>query len=484
MTIKQLPRDDQRETERASLHVLEHQYAWIQTKKGDVKTRIIDFSPFGLGVVLEELPTRISLVQGDRVSIQLQRDGQEIILEAALVTIGKTTILKQLYTRLGFKIINRDDRSGRKVVQRSRRFALNDIVELSGHCEDPSRPGQKAFFTIRDLSIRGLLLETSARNKFLLPGLKLAMTIAIPGSGSFSEVVSVRHVHPLQDRYLLGCEFEGLGAQTMAGLGAFCLNFGKDVSYQIMVDEGFPSKLASIALTVHTTASYQDFMQITRLRLDYEHAHGRHLGESDPWQMIDEHDDDAQHICVKLGKKVVASARLVFNQGDRKRSGLADTASVPTELWSTGFATVSKVAIEPEFEGQRSYVFSRLWIELFRLALQSQMASMLIVHLDAWPKELLSLGFKPLEASGTAVETIFRLDLKALLEGRSVRFTAWSYMIAPLSESILRDQELTITKSLALKFTLARGVRSIMLRKLRRNEDWRALESRESQDLA
>ena len=484
MTIKQDPRYDQRETQRASLHLLEHQYAWINTKNGEVKTRIIDFSPFGLGVVLEGGIRRIAVEQGDHVTIQLQRGGQDITLEAALVTIGQTTILKQPHTRLGFKIISRNETPGREPTARSRRFALTDVVELACHCEDPSRSGQKAFFTIRDLSLRGILLETSARNKFLLPSLKLGMNISVPGSGIFIETVVVRHVHPHKDRYLLGCEFEGLSPKTLAGLGEFCLNFGKDVTYQIMLEEGFPSKLVAKSLQVHATASYQDFMQITKLRLDSEHARGRHLEVSDPWQMIDEHDDEAQHICVKLGKKVVASARLVFNQGDRWRSGLpdADANAVPQDLWANGFATVSKVFLEPEFEKERSYVFSRLWIEVFRLALQSQMASMLIVHPDPWPEELLSLGFKPLDGAGGAVDKIFRLDLKTLFEGRGVCFTAWSYMIAPLSEAIIHKNKLTITNLFSLRLLLAKELRRFLVWKLRQNEEWRGLESRERSD--
>lgn len=481
MTIKPTPRDDQRETQRAALHILEHQYAWISTRNGEVKTRIIDFSPFGLGVVLEGAATRIAVSQGEKVSIQLQRDGQDIKVEATLVTIGKTNILKQSYTRLGFKISSRDDTPGREPINRTRRFALNDVVELSCFCEDPSRQGQKAFFTIRDISIRGLFLETSARNKFLLPSLKLSMSITIPGSGTFTELVKVRHVHPSKDRYLLGCEFDGLNRQTVAALGDFCLLFGKDVSYQIMLDEGFPSKVVANGLTVNATASYQDFMQITKLRLEAEQARGRQLEVSDPWQMIDEHDDEAQHVCVKLGKKVVASARLVFNQGDtRAPLSTSEAGAVKGALWSEGFATVSKIALEPEFEQEKSYIFRRIWTEIFRLALQSQMASMLIVHPDNWPRELTSLGLNPMKASGDGPEKISRIDLKALFEGRKINFAAWSEMIAPISEAIIRDQKLTITSSLAFKLRLATALRRFLVWKHRRDEQWREFEQKES----
>lgn len=480
MSIKQEPRDDQRETRRTSLHPLENQYAWIMTRNGEVRTRIIDFSPFGLGVVLDGSSNRVALAQGDQASIQLERDGQAIVVEATLVTIGQTTILKQPHTRLGFKIHNRSESPGREHLPRSRRFALSDAVDLTCYCDDPTRAGQKAFFTIRDLSIRGILLETSARNKFLLPNLKLLMSITVPGSGEFNEPLQVRHVRSLKDRYLLGCEFEGLGAKTIEGLGEFCLNFGKDVSYQIMLEEGFPLKLEASGLQVHASASYQDFMQITRLRLEYEHAKGRQLAVSDPWQMIDEHDDEAQHICVKLGKKVVASARLVFNQGDRKRTSSGPGEGQPPELWTTGIATLSKIALVPEFEGHRTYVFSRLWEEVFRLALQSEMASMLIVHPDVWPEDLLKLGFKPQTGADGAVDKITRLDLKNLFDGKALRFTAWSFMIAPLSEALIRTRKLTITRTFTLKLAIARTVRRLLLWKRRRNQAWRGLESREA----
>jgi hypothetical protein len=480
MTIKPSPRDDQRETQRASLHVLEHQYAWISTKNGEVKTRIIDFSPFGLGVVLEGAATRIAVSQGEKVSIQLQRDGQDIKVEATLVTIGKTDILKQSYTRLGFKISSRDETPGRQPIHRSKRFALNDVVELSCFCDDPSRQGQKAFFTIRDISIRGLFLETSARNKFLLPSLKLAMSITIPGSGTFSELVKVKHVHPSKDRYLLGCEFAGLSRETVAALGDFCLIFGKDVSYQIMIDEGFPSKVVANGLTVHATATYQDFMQITRLRLEAEHARGRQLEVSDPWQMIDEHDDDAQHVCVKLGKKVVASARLVFNQGESHVTGAR--GAVKAEPFAEGFATVSKIALEPEFEAEKSYVYGKIWTEIFRLALQSQMASMLIVHPDNWPKELATLGLKPMKGEGSSREKISRVDLKALFEGRHIHFISWCNRIAPLTDTLIREHKLTITNMLAFKLRIAKLVRRLTAKRMAAPSEWPELQQKEGHE--
>ncbi|MBC7531083.1 MAG: hypothetical protein H7318_05845 [Oligoflexus sp.] len=88
---------------------------------------------------------------------------------------------------------------------------------------------------------------------------------------------------------------------------------------------------------------------------------------------------------------------------------------------------------------------------------------MLIVHLDTWPEELLSLGFKPLDGAGGAVDKISRLDLKALFEGRGVRFTAWSYTIAPLSEAIIRKNQLTITNMFFLRLPLAKELRRFLV---------------------
>jgi hypothetical protein len=154
------------------------------------------------------------------------------------------------------------------------------------------------------------------------------------------------------------------------------------------------------------------------------------------------------------------------------------------DLWSEGFATVSKIALEPEFEEEKSYVFRRIWTEVFRLALQSQMASMLIVHPDSWPKELASLGLNPVNGSGEGHEKVSRIDLKALFEGRKIHFAAWSELIAPISETIIRDQKLTITSSLAFKLRLATLMRRFLIWKHRRDEEWRELEQKETHEKA
>lgn len=436
MTITRPPGPEQRETERSYLHRLDSEYALIMSPQGELKARVLDITPKGIGLALEGSAARFdwTLEKGDLIPIRIERGGQWVEVKARLATKNET-LLERDRLRLGFRIESDEEAllpagESKPSYSRPHRVSLADAPILNCETDDPSRPGQRAFFKIRDLSLKGALLETSARNKFLLPNLKLTLAIAIPGHGRYSEDIVLRRVQSAQDRYLVGIEFTKLKAETVAALADYCVNFAKDLSFQIMLEEGFPAHILEESLTVQAMASQQDFLQITRIRLAAEHAKGRRLDWNDPWLMMDEQDSEARHISVKLGKRVIASTRILEEEGD--------ALSVSLLVYDKDFSRAVK--------GPRAELV--IWREIFRSALLSGKSLLIVKQLDDIPDFLWKLG---------AVKTLdsYRIEIPLLQSGRDARFRVWARIIAPILREQKQSHKLTITGFHSLKLWFA-----------------------------
>lgn len=445
MTQREVPGVDQRETERSYIHRLDSEYAWILSRSGELRARVLDLTPKGIGLVLEGASARVPLLmqKGDLVMLRVERGGQPVTVKARLATRNETLLEKDTL-RLGFRIESDDEALLSKMAQadirqeeaRPRRFSLRNAPILECESDDYLRLGQKAFYKIRDVSLKGALLETSARNKFLLPNLKMPLSITIPGHGNFSENVLVRRVQTAGDRYWVGIEFLSLEPATIEALGNFCMNFAEDVSYQIMLEEGFPVKVLEEGLTAQAMTSRQDFMQILQIRLQAAHQKGLRLQDIDPWAFMDAEDDEARQVSVKIGKRVVASARLLETTED-----ILNLGSVVIDK---GFSRAVK--------GQKIETF--LWREILRAALASGRQRLELSEPEAIPEFVKSLGAR-------AVEDRWEISLRALAEGRRARFSVWALTMAPAIRELVRDKKLTITRITEGKLHVARWLEKV-----------------------
>ncbi|RZA27161.1 MAG: hypothetical protein EOP10_01155 [Proteobacteria bacterium] len=428
MTIVRPPNLEKRETQRSYLHRLDTEYALIMAPSGELRARVLDSTPKGIGLVLEGPAARmpIPLKKGDLVPIRIERGGQWVEVQGRLATRSESLLEKE-GLRLGFRIEADGEllrqTHGRMDDARPRRFSVMDGPLLESESEDPSRAGQMAFYTIRDLSLKGALLETSARNKFLLPNLKILMSIAIPAHGRFEEEVIVKRVESARDRYLLGVAFTGLKKETVKALTDFCVNFAQDVSYQLMLEEGFPARGLEESLTVEAVSSHKDFLQVTDLRLLNRHDRGLSLNITEPWSMLEQQDLDARHVLVKFGKKVMASARI-----SETADGLL----------------VERVVLDKEFtravRGERAE--RRLWQEVLKTALTSGHSKVVIK--DELPQFMRDLG-------GRAVKKDYVLNIARLKWGRGCKLSTWAELVAPSIRELVAEKKLTITRILFWK---------------------------------
>ncbi len=466
-----------RETSRSSLYLHDGWTLQVRGAHYSACFRIIDMSPFGLGAVLDEAEHQVLLEHGEELSLTLERPGSQTSLEGLVVNKRPIQLQGKTWTRIGI-LLGRGLSAEEKILQKKRRnthrYPLSPIVPITCACEDPIFFGQKAFFQVEDVSSGGLCLKTSARNKFPFVNAHLPMQVTVPGAGAFAVTFLVRHIRTTDQgrAYLLGGQLHEPARDFLAALGDFCLAFAPQVTLRELRTAGFPLNLKSQALTLKSSASQSDFLSIVALRLAAYQSQGRLMNVREPKAMMDRFDEFSRQIVGKIGDRIVAATRVVFNDGHRDRSEYQNLHELPEWLWRGGFIEISKICIDPEFRG--GAVFLKLGREAFRTAMLEGVSYCVAACLDElWPVYK-RLGFRETGLSyhhrdlDEKVRILYG-DIERILQGRDIAFLYWCLLGAPLAEEHYPKKKRSV--SLSCRLRLARFLQRPLLALLEQRRD-------------
>ncbi|HET6439431.1 MAG TPA: GNAT family N-acyltransferase [Anaeromyxobacter sp.] len=179
------------------------------------------------------------------------------------------------------------------------------------------------YFRVLDISWGGMQLETSLRNKFIVPGMELKTTCTFPTLGQVClelRVVHVRVVTRGQKQVLsVGVRYSSGGAEAVGAMGQYLLQFGSGITVQDLCAQGFRIPSSSRALDFCSIRTPEEYREVLRLRrLAYVHA--RKLGEeTKDLDTGDSFDARSRILVAKHRGRVVGSIRLMFpeSEGDR-----------------------------------------------------------------------------------------------------------------------------------------------------------------------
>ncbi len=462
--------DEHRGTERASLYIHEKTKLLVKGQRFEASFDVVDMSPFGLGAVTLTPEQDVLLENGEPLTLELRRGQSIVSMDGFLTHKRPVTIQNQKLTRIGIKLFaGHNSRSLGEEKRTKSRYRLREITSITCSCEDPVNVGQKAFFSVEEAGYGGFTLKTSSRNKFLMTYTHLRFQIGIPGKEIFHENMMIRHVRSADEgrSYILGCQFISPSHRFLAALGDFSLSFAPDVTLHELRRAGFPIDMETQAITVRASDTQADFIQIMNLRLCAYQSEGRLLDHEDPHSQIDRFDAYSRQLVAKVGERVIAATRIVFNNGDRSRSEYESVHPLPEWLWEKGFVEISKLCTDPAFRG--GAVFLRLGAEAFRLAVLEGASYIVVVCLDEMLSTYKRLGFKD---SGTSFEhpllkeriTLLYGDIEKILSGEGIGFVYWCFLGVPLHDYLIHNSHRKPSLSLRLRLRLARWMRKPITR--------------------
>jgi hypothetical protein len=435
-----------------------------------VRGFVADLSPFGAAIAVSFSSKQAHFSVGAELNftLRLSPRGGPVTLRSVVVSSEPSKASGQRVWRIGLSFVAFsacETEKSASIQQRRKglRFACSDFWVPSVWCEHPLLYQEKILFRVVEFGSDSFTLETSARNKVLFKGLKLAAWISVPGFAPMPFEFTVARVGALRsvpNRFCVAAEFAPLSPELCEAIAQYCLMVNSEISVASLRKAGFVrGKLAAVVVSdyVHTEA---DIKQILRVRGKF-----------------DGYDQFARQMVCKAGNKVVAAARLIFNDGKRQRSALAKEAFLPSRFWEEGFVELSYWMLSRDFD--ENEMLNEIVRSAVRVGLLSRCRYVLMGCGDDVLEHCLGMGAQKLDlrvaragGEGKSLEVLHVVswDCQALRAGWGGSPSAWASAFGPLLRSLTPETRGPLSSRARMRMALERYEKSKKNRKSKDGE--------------
>jgi hypothetical protein len=398
-----------RSTSRMKTYLSEGLRGRITIGRDSIPVALIDVSPFGIGIIPNtDLSSKAidSLKPGSLVHFQYtSRHTSEKKLKAIVAHNTQRSYQGEDRLTVGLSFLKDESAASRSLRRRSERFACSEFFRPQAACASPFFFGEKAFLSLEDISTSGFSALTSARNKFLMPALEVKLTLAFPLIGTFLAEATIRAVTAQEksSRYRIHFEFKSTDEALLAAIGEYLVMVQPDISIGELRKSGLIVSSLNNVISIKNPSCRDDWTAILELRKRIELQNGAPVRELDEY--FDAFDAFARNTMIQTGSRLVATGRVVFQNGMESRSEIAQLLGnfTPPDAIRTHALEFSFPAIEPEY--QRSDVLDTVMRSYFKIALENKAAQVLCLAPEHQKEYLVSLGF---QASTPARNISFR----------------------------------------------------------------------------
>ncbi len=203
-----------------------------------------------------------------------------------------------------FEDTSRDERS-------AQRWLCSEEYVPRAIAPAPGRFNEFIGFKVRDISRHGLLLTTQLSNSFLIPGMKLNLSVHLP---MVSETIIPVEIVRLQigksgaeELLEVGVTMTNPSTQLLTLLGQYLIQFSQDSSIEELVAEGLVPDNVSLGIAFYPLKTESDFFAALALRRKTAEARAEEL-----ISFADEKDRKARIIVGKVGNKAIVTARVRY----------------------------------------------------------------------------------------------------------------------------------------------------------------------------
>lgn len=410
---------------------------------------LMDVSPAGAGIALKYPKARVVLDTGSRVEVAFDLPGKNspLVMKATVSAIQERRVSGGVMTRLGVSFDSFHENTKHasdEVPMGDVKFSCSEFLTPSVWCEHPWLYHEKLMFRVVDFGSLSMTLETSVRNKVLLPGMILNAFLAFPGqpvNECVLEVVSVGQVASSKERFSVFVKFASVSTVLGQAVASYCLMVDSTATLAGLHSAGFVLARASEVALVDYVHSESDVTQVLNLR-----------------RCFDEFDDMARQVMCKIGAKVVGCARVIFNDGRRERSSLASRALLPGELWSDGFLELSGFVVRAEW--MQSDIVDEIIRFLLRVAFQSPVRWLVAECSVDLLDRCLAMGAQDLKrkvvsSDGvTEVLCLVRWDVKAIKAGWGGNAEQWTSSFGPIVKHMTQHGSIDASSRVRIRMAL------------------------------
>jgi predicted GNAT family N-acyltransferase len=395
--------------------------------------RVWRLSPLGIELILN--PEGNAFQKGDPIDLELIVSGQRTSFEGLVVDLVLANeTLKVLGVRLSKKIsstVSGVDRRG------GERWICSDEFLPTSVAPTPGRFDDFMYFQVRDVSSEGLQLSCSLRNKFLIPGMRMSLTTVFPMAQVVQLEVEVVRVGVSafagRDRLVVGTKFRSLSDHARAIIGQYVLQFSNVDTLAELKNAGLAPKSVSHGVDFYNLKSEEDYRAVLDLRYLAHTVDGNLKEGSSPEGLADIHDARSRIVVGKYKGRVVATARIRFNELDEPLEHEAYVEWPKTLPRRDQIIEISRVATHPDF--RRNDLLAALFRYCYLNVVQRDRPWVVISCLDQMLPFYEKIGFvqtglrhrEPLWKDDRVLN-IMIINIFELIVGRGVNPLYWNLM--------------------------------------------------------
>jgi predicted GNAT family N-acyltransferase len=356
-----------------------------------IQYRVWRLSP--LGVELVNDGAGVSLTKGEPIDLEIVISGQRTFFEGLVVDVThRTENLNIIGVRLARKVAN--DAPGRER-RAGERWLCSDEFLPTGVAPTPGRFDDFIYFQVRDISGEGLLLSCSLRNKFLIPGMRLGLSVVFPMAEVAQIQVEIVRVAIAsfggRDRLIVGTKFCGISDHARRTLGQYVVQFSNIQSLDDLRAAALNPPSVSAGVDFYNLKSEEDYRSMLELRHLAHSLDGNLVEGATPDDLADINDARSRIIIGKYHGRVVATARIRFNELDEPMEHEAYVEWPKHLPRRDQIFEVSRVATHPNF--RRNDLLAALFRYTYLNVVQQDRPWVVMSCLDRMIPFYESLGF-------------------------------------------------------------------------------------------
>jgi len=323
------------------------------------EARIWRISPVGVELIVEK---NHLYSKGEQVDLTLIVGGQQSRFQGSIVECSAE--FNEDSVRMGIRLSPAEEARDGQERRQEDRWPSSSQFDPTAVAQNPAKFNDYLYFKVADISVSGLQLVSSLRNKFLIPGMTLSLQISLPMVGQISLPVKIARVGCAiengKDHLAVGTTFINISQAAKATIGQYLLQFGTEVDIEeLRSHEFYPSSFAS-AIDFGFLRTDEEYKEVLNLRYRAYGNAGKLSVDATLDDMADIFDTRSRIIIGRHQGKIVASVRITFAELGQKFEIENDAE------WSAEFppreetVEVSKLCTDPEYRG------SDLLISIFR----------------------------------------------------------------------------------------------------------------------
>jgi len=425
--------------------------------------RVWGLNPFGIEVLYPE--SLVSLEVGTQVQVDLVLFGQRSNF-SGVITSKSQKDDQHCICRIRF--LFSEDEESRRVDRKSARWLCSENFLPVAVAPSPSFFDDWMYFQVRDISAGGIQLTTSLRNKYLLPGTSLQLSLMFPVSGNAIVQFRIKRVGVVaigsKDMLQLGGEIENLDPKSRNVIGQYLLQFAPQATLEELRQAGIVPESLFRGASIRYARTKEDYSRVLNLRLEANRVSGQLGAAKTPEDMIDSDDSKSRILLATRGEETVATVRIRYPTVDDRLEAekyLVWPDSLPRreELFE-----VSRLAVNVAYRGKDVLPSMFHYIALSSIGVDRPWIT--VSAMKKYVPFYLKVGFKDTNLTykdprwSNELHVLISHSLEAI-KGKGASPIYWYVMWSKVLENLERDGVISLTRMDRVRTSIYRFIGSV-----------------------